>query len=70
MFGFSIGKILVLAVIVLGVLYGYKIITNSSLVKHNKKDDSEPSSRIDTVYDPETYSYVTKESVKKSKKNQ
>jgi len=68
MFGFSIGKILVLAVIVLGVLYGYKIITNSNLLKSNKNEDSDSSSRIDTVYDPETDSYVTKDSLKKSKK--
>ena len=68
MFGFSIGKILVLAVIVLGVLYGYKIITNSNLLKSKKNEDSDSSSRIDTVYDPETDSYVTKDSLKKSKK--
>ena len=68
MFGFSIGKILVLAVIVLGVLYGYKIITNSNLLKSKKNEDSHSSSRIDTVYDPETDSYVTKDSLKKSKK--
>tara|TARA_B110000014_G_C19933739_1_gene483096 strand:- start:53 stop:262 length:210 start_codon:yes stop_codon:yes gene_type:complete len=68
MFGFSIGKILVLAIIVLGVLYGFKIITNLNLLKPNKNDDSDSSSRIDTVYDPETDSYVTKESLKKSKK--
>ena len=68
MFGFSIGKILVLAVIVLGVLYGYKIITNSNLLKSKKNENSDTSSRIDTVYDPETDSYVTKDSLKKSKK--
>ena len=68
MFGFSIGKILVLAVIVLSVLYGYKIITNPNLLKSKKNEDSDSSSRIDTVYDPETDSYVTKDSLKKSKK--
>tara|TARA_B100001559_G_C16009606_1_gene398269 strand:+ start:114 stop:323 length:210 start_codon:yes stop_codon:yes gene_type:complete len=68
MFGFSIGKILVLAVIVLSVLYGYKIITNSNLLKSKKNENSDTSSRIDTVYDPETDSYVTKDSLKKSKK--
>ncbi len=68
MFGFSIGKILVLAVIVLSVRYGYKIITNSNLLKSKKNEDSDSSSRIDTVYDPETDSYITKDSLKKSKK--
>ncbi|MCZ6453416.1 MAG: hypothetical protein O6909_04160 [Alphaproteobacteria bacterium] len=60
MFGFSIGKLLVLAVILFVVLYGFKMIARASTAQRSTKDDTDSASRIDTVYDPETDSYVPK----------
>ncbi len=60
MFGFSIGKIVVLAVILLIVVYGFKLLARMSMPQRASNDDSAASSRIDTVYDPETDSYVPK----------
>jgi len=69
MFGFSIGKLLVLAAILFAVVYGFKLIARVSTPKRPPEDDSAGASRIDTVYDPETDSYVVKGSRKGSNKN-
>ena len=69
MFGFSIGKLLVLAVILIVVLYGFKMIARSGVLARRTEDDSAATSRIDTVYDPETDSYVPKEPSKRSGKD-
>ena len=59
MFGFSPGKIAVLAIILIVVLYGAKIITRK--IKANDSDsDSDDENHVDTVYDSETDSYVVK----------
>jgi len=60
MFGFSIGKLLVLAAILFAVMYGFKMIARASTPKRPPEDDSDGASRIETVYDPETDSYVPK----------
>jgi hypothetical protein len=60
MFGFSIGKLLVLAAILVAVVYGFKLFARASAPPRPPEDDSTPASRIDTVYDPETDSYVPK----------
>jgi hypothetical protein len=60
MFGFSLGKLLVLAIILFVVLYGFKMISRASTPRRAAKDESASASRIDTVYDPETDSYVAK----------
>jgi len=69
MFGFSLGKLLVLAAILFAVVYGFKMIARASTPQRGAKDDSDTASRIDTVYDPETDSYVPKGKSKKSDKN-
>lgn len=69
MFGFSLGKLLVLAVILFVVLYGFKMIARAGASQRSAKDDSATASRIDTVYDPETDSYVPKTTGKGSDKN-
>ena len=69
MFGFSIGKLLVLAAILVVVVYGFKFLTRLSAPPRAPKDDSAPASRIDTVYDPETDTYVPKGKVNKSDKD-
>ena len=60
MFGFSIGKLLVLAAILFAVVYGFKILARLGAPQRPPENDSASSSRIDTVYDPETDSYVPK----------
>lgn len=60
MFGFSIGKLAVLAVILFVVLYGFKLIARTGAPQRRSEDESTGASRIDTVYDPETDSYVPK----------
>ena len=60
MFGFSIYKLVVLAVILLIVVYGFKLFARAGTPQRAAEDDSAASSRIDTVYDPETDSYVPK----------
>jgi hypothetical protein len=69
MFGFSIGKLLVLAAILVAVVYGFKLFARVSAPPRPREDDSAPASRIDTVYDPETDSYVAKGTRKGSDKN-
>lgn len=69
MFGFSIGKLLVLAAILFGVIYGFKLLSRASTPQRPPEDDSSGASRIDTVYDPETDSYVPKGSRKGSDKD-
>ena len=69
MFGFSIGKLLVLAVILVAVVYGFKLIARASAPPRPREDDSASASRIDTVYDPETDSYVPKKTSKSSEKD-
>lgn len=69
MFGFSFGKLLVLAAILFAVVYGFKMIARASTSQRRTRDDSDTASRIDTVYDPETDSYVPKDPSKKSDKN-
>ena len=69
MFGFSIGKLVVLAVILLVVIYGFKFVARASAPQRGSEDDSGGSSRIDTVYDPETDSYVPRRTSEKSKKS-
>ncbi|MDH3739245.1 MAG: hypothetical protein OER92_08615 [Alphaproteobacteria bacterium] len=68
MFGFSLGKLLVLAGILIVVVYGFKMIARMSTAQRPVKDDSGSASRIDTVYDPETDSYVPKDTPKGSDK--
>ena len=68
MFGFSLSKLLVLAAIVLGVWYGYKLLGRMNAPQRKREDESPPASRVDTVYDPETDSYVVKGSETKSGK--
>ena len=68
MFGFSIGKLLVLAAIVLAVVYGFKLITRAAAPSPSREDDPDSASRIDTVYDPESDSYVPKGTLNKSDK--
>jgi hypothetical protein len=60
MFGFSTGKLLVLAAILFAVVYGFKLILRASTPQRPPEDDSAEASRIDTVYDPKTDSYVPK----------
>jgi hypothetical protein len=69
MFGFSIGKLLVLAVILFVVLYGFKLIARAGAPQRRSEDDSTEASRIDTVYDPKTDSYVPKGTRKGSEKD-
>lgn len=69
MFGFSLGKLLVLAAILFAVIYGFKLIARLSAPRRPPVDDSAGASRIDTVYDPETDSYVVKGSRKRSDKD-
>ena len=69
MFGFSIGKLLVLAAILFAVVYGFKMIARASAPKRPPEDESAPASRLDTVYDPETDTYVVKGAGKKSDKD-
>ncbi len=69
MFGFTIGKLLVLAVILFVVLYGFKLIARTGRPQRPADDDSASASRIDTVYDPETDTYVPKGTPKRSDKN-
>ena len=69
MFGFSIGKLLVLAVILFVVLYGFKMIARTGVLQRRTEDDSAATSRIDTVYDPETDSYVPRRPSKRSGKD-
>jgi hypothetical protein len=69
MFGFSIGKLLVLAAILFAVIYGFKLLSRTSTPQRPPEDDSSGASRIDTVYDPETDSYVPKGSRKGSDKD-
>ena len=69
MFGFSIGKLLVLAAILCAVVYGFKLLTRLSAPQRAPEDDSAAASRIDTVYDPETDSYVPKGTTKGSDKD-
>ena len=68
MFGFSLGKLPVLAIILFVVLYGFKMIARAGTSQRSAKDDSAAASRIDTVYDPETDSYVPKGTRKGSDK--
>ena len=58
-FGFSLGKLLLLAAIVLIVWYGFKIFARKSAppVGEEARRGSPPKG-IDTVYDPETDTYV------------
>lgn len=69
MFGFSIGKLLVLAAILFAVVYGFKLIARAGAPQRRSDDDSDGTSRIDTVYDPETDSYVPKDTRKGSRKH-
>lgn len=62
MFGFSISKILVLAVIVLAVWYGFRLFGRSA--NRMAPPDTGQSSHnggIDTEYDPESDSYVPRD---------
>ncbi len=68
MFGFSTGKLLVLAAILLAVVYGFKLISRASTPQLPPEDDSAEASRIDTVYDPKTDSYVPKGPRSRSRK--
>ncbi|NKB50301.1 MAG: hypothetical protein GKS02_13165 [Alphaproteobacteria bacterium] len=68
MFGFSLGKLLVLAIILFVVLYGFKMVSRAGASQRATKHQSDGASRIDTEYDPETDSYVAKGSRKGSDK--
>ena len=69
MFGFSIGKLLVLAVILFVVVAGFKLLGRLGAPQRPRETGSDSASRIDTVYDPETDSYVPKDSAKRSDKD-
>ncbi len=69
MFGFSISKLLVLAVVLAVVVYGFKLLSRANAAPRQAEDDSASTSRIDTVYDPETDTYVPKGTGKNSNKN-
>lgn len=62
MFGFSLTKILVLAVILGVVWYGFKLLNRRISPRRPVDDDGASAGRIDTVYDPETDTYVPKDS--------
>lgn len=68
MFGFSIGKLLVLAVILVVVVVGFKLMSRFNAPQRKRGDESSPDSRIDTVYDPETDTYVVRDTHHKSEK--
>jgi len=68
MLGFSIGKLLILAIVLLVVWYGFKMIARTGAPQQSSDDDSAGASRIDTEYDPESDSYVAKDTRKNSKK--
>lgn len=68
MFGFSIGKLVVLAAVLVGVLIGFKLLGRSQPRERGSDGDSDAASRIDTVYDPETDSYVARDATDKSRK--
>ncbi|MBI36226.1 MAG: hypothetical protein CL568_01405 [Alphaproteobacteria bacterium] len=59
MFGFSPGKIAVLAIILIVVIYGAKIVTRKIKVSDSDSDSGDEN-HVDTVYDSETDSYVVK----------
>ncbi len=59
MFGFSPGKIAVLAIILIVVIYGAKIVTRKIKVGDSDSDSGDEN-HVDTVYDSETDSYVVK----------
>ena len=59
MFGFSPGKIAVLAIILNVVIYGAKIVTRKIKVSDSDSDSGDEN-HVDTVYDSETDSYVVK----------
>ena len=69
MFGFSIGKLLVLAVILFAVIYGAKWIARTGIAQRSSEDEDATASRIDMVYDSESDSYVPKSTQKRSDKN-
>ncbi len=68
MFGFSIGKLLVLAAVLIGVGVGYKLLSRLNAPQRESDDESPSATRVDTVYDPETDTYVVRDSQGKSKK--
>ena len=68
MFGFTIGKLVVLAAVLVGVWIGYKVLGRMKSPLRPSDDESGTASRIDTVYDPETDSYIAKRTGKGSKK--
>lgn len=69
MFGFSIGKLAVLVAILVVVIYGYKLLTRLNAPQRKPADDTASASRIDTIYDPETDTYVPRGTVNKSDKD-
>ena len=68
MFGFSIGKLLVLAAILVVVVFGFKLLGRLGAPQRSREPESDSAGHIDTVYDPKTDSYVPKDSVKPSDK--
>jgi len=69
MFGFSLGKLLVLAVILLVVIVGFRLAARVQAPQRPAKDDCTDANHIDTVYDPESDTYVAKPATKRAKKN-
>ena len=67
MFGFSPGKIAVLAIILIVVIYGAKIVTRKIKVSDSDSDSGDEN-HVDTVYDSETDSYVVKVKYEQSDK--
>ena len=67
MFGFSPGKIAVLAIILIVVIYGAKIVTRKIKVSDSDSDSGDET-HVDTVYDSETDSYVVKDKDEQSDK--
>ncbi len=66
MFGFSLGKLLVLGAVVFAVWYGFRLIgqagqASSSNNKPRENDKDSGHDGIDMEYDPETGAYVPKD---------
>lgn len=69
MLGFSIGKLLVLAVILFVVVFAFRLAGRVGAPRRPAADDRRDASRIDTVYDPESDTYVAKPDRRSSKKH-
>jgi len=69
MFGFSIGKLLVLAAILFVVVFAFRLAGRVGAPKRPPADERGDASRIDTVYDAESDTYVPRPAARRSKKH-